>query len=165
MSDVGGPPGGFPAPPPWTGPPTGTEPRPRRRRRWPWVLGGVLVLIIGLGATGGTLFVQKIKPVIDASNEFLGDLDRGNSSSAFDQLCARDREDLDEGRVERFASLGLFEDYEINPFDVSINGDRATVGFDVEGLGRDEKLELPLRKERGDWRPCPTENPGFRNLL
>lgn len=163
MSDVGGPPAGFPAPPPsWSPSPTGAEPRPRRRRRWPWLLGGVLVLIVGLGVTGGTVFVQKIKPVIDSANEFLGDLDQGNSSSAFDQLCARDREDLVEDDLVGLLSV---DDFEVNPFDVSVNGDRATVGYDAEGLGRDQKYELPLRKEGGTWRPCLTDNRSIRDLV
>lgn len=160
MSDVGGPPAGFPAPPPWSGPPTGTEPRPRRRRRWPWVLGGVLVLIIGLGATGGTLFVQKIKPPIDATNAYLGDLANGDYQSAFDQLCEQSQADgspeLFESDVADDDALGALNSFEVDPFDVSLNGDRATVGVDLSSPGFDieDVLQLRLRKEGGEWRPC-----------
>ncbi|MGH8986194.1 MAG: hypothetical protein ACRDY6_20310, partial [Acidimicrobiia bacterium] len=130
----------------------GTTAPTRRRRRWPWVLGALLSTIVILGVSGTVLFVQKIKPPIDAANAFLGDVDDGDFAAAFDQVCARDQDLLDEEDVGGVYSF--FDDFEINPFDVDIDGDRATVGFDADGLDSDEKLELPLRKEDGEWRPC-----------
>jgi hypothetical protein len=146
-------PAGFPAPPAY-GTPFGTAgtATTRRRRRWPWVLGALLAAIVVLGVTGTVLFVQKIKPPIDAANEFLSDVDDGDSSAAFDQVCSRDRDLLSEEDV--VAIFTLYDDFEVNPFDVDIDGDRATVGVDADGLDSGEKLELPLRKEGGDWRPC-----------
>lgn len=157
-------PAGFPAPPAYGTPfPSGATTAPtRRRRRWPWVLGALLAVIVVLGVTGAVLFVQKIKPPIDAANAFLSDVDDGDFAAAFDQVCARDQDLLDEddvGGVYRF-----FDDFEVNPFDVDVDGDRATVGFDADGLDSDEKLELPLREEDGEWRPCLTDLDFFDEL-
>ena len=157
-------PAGFPAPPEYGTPfgTAGTTATTRRRRRWPWVLGALLAAIVVLGVTGTVLFVQKIKPPIDAANEFLSDVDDGNFGAAFDQVCAGDQDVLDEEDVGRV--YGFFDDFEVNPFDVDVDGDRATVGFDADGLDSGEKLELPLRKEDGEWRPCLTDLGFFEDL-
>jgi len=146
-------PAGFPAPPAYGTPfGSGTTGGARRRRRWPWVLGALLAVIIALGATGTILFVQKIKPPVDAANDFLSDVDDGDLAAAFDQVCARDQDLLDQDDIG--VVYGLYDDFEVNPFDVDVDGDRATVGIDADGLDSDEKLELPLRKEDDEWRPC-----------
>ena len=142
------------SPPGWGAPPPpGPADRTRRRRRWPWVLGAVLGTIVVLAISGTVLFVQKVKPPIDAANEFLDEVEAGNLDAAIELLCSEDRENVDEDDLflGAFASL---DDFEVNPFDVDIDGDRATVAFDADGLGDDRVIELPLRKENGDWRPC-----------
>jgi len=146
-------PAGFPAPPAYGTPfGSGTTGSTRRRRRWPWVLGALLAAIVVLGVAGTVLFVQKIKPPIDAANEFLSDVDDDDLAAAFEQMCARDQDLLSEDDIGGI--YGFFDDFEVNPFDVDVDGDRATVGFDADGLDSGEKLELPLRKEDGEWRPC-----------
>jgi hypothetical protein len=146
-----GPPG-----PSWGLPPSSPT-RPRRRRRWPWALGGVLGVIVLLGVAGVALFVSKVKPPIDATNAFLRDLERGNFDAAYDRMCADDREVFTTESLGR--RLGFIDDYEVNPFDVSVDGDRAEVSFDSDAPDGDrEYFELPLREEAGEWRPCLTDN-------
>jgi hypothetical protein len=153
-----------PAPPRWSAqpppagwgapPPPGQPDRPRRRRRWPWVLGAVLGAIVILAISGAVLFVQKVKPPIDAANEFLDEIEAGNLDASIELLCTEDRENnIDEDDLF-LGALATLDDFEANPFDVDIDGDRATVAFDADGLDDDEVIELPLRKESGDWRPC-----------
>ncbi|MGI8795424.1 MAG: Rv0361 family membrane protein [Acidimicrobiia bacterium] len=142
-----------PAPPGWGAPPPpGSTDRPRRRRRWPWVLGFVLAAIVILAISDGVLFVQKVKPPIDAANEFLGEVEADNLDAAIALLCSED-ENVDEDDLF-LAAIASLDDYDVNPFGVDIDGDRATVKFDADGLDEDEVIELPLRKEDGDWRVC-----------
>ncbi|HEX6312215.1 MAG TPA: hypothetical protein VF152_11390 [Acidimicrobiia bacterium] len=122
------------------------------------MLGALLAVILALGITGTTLFVTKIKPPIDSANEFLAAVDDGRFESAFAQLCSADRRDTSPADLEAFLAVfygrELVSGYQVNPFDVDIDGDSATVGFDADSLDDDEKFELPLRKESGEWRPC-----------
>jgi hypothetical protein len=159
-------PAGFPAPPAF-GEPFGSRPAgssTRRRRRWPWVLGVLLAAIVALGVTGTVLFVQKIKPPIDAANQFLGDLERRSFDAAFAQLCTRDREEFSVDDIGTLFAVGFLDDYEVNPFDVDVDGDRARVSFDAEGTGDNDYFELPLRKEAGEWRPCLSDDADFSVL-
>jgi hypothetical protein len=112
------------------------------------MLGSIVVLSI----VGAVLFVTKVKPPIDATNEFLADIEDGDLESAIDQLCSAD-EDVDEDELLLVALSGL-EGFEVNPFSVDIDGDRATVQFDADGFDFNEVVELPLRKEDGEWRVC-----------
>lgn len=139
----------------WEPPPVGA--RPRRRRRWPWVLGGVLAAIAGLAIAGAVLFTVKVKPPIDAVNAFLTDVRDGDYEGARDRLCTEDRRVLSSEGLRSLFRPGV-EDFDVNPFDVSVDGDRATVSFDREDeRGDDDYYELDLRKEGGDWRVCLSE--------
>jgi hypothetical protein len=120
------------------------------------MLGVVLGAIVVLAISGTVLFVQKIKPPIDATNDFLADIEDGNFDAAIEQLCAADQDTVDEDNF-LLTSLSLLGDFQVNPFDVDVDGDRATVTFDADGLDDNEVIELPLRKEDGEWRPCITD--------
>jgi hypothetical protein len=163
---VAPPPPPTPAPPgqpgPWGLPPPPPT-RPRRRRRWPWALGGVLGVIVLLAVAGVALFVSKVKPPIDATNAFLRDLESGDFDAAYDRMCANDREVFTTASLGRL--FGFIDDYEVNPFDVSVDGDRAQVSFDSDAPdGDSEYFELPLRKDAGEWRPCLTDDADLDDL-
>jgi hypothetical protein len=150
------PPPAAPAPPPGWGappPPGAVTGRPRRRRRWPWVLGGVLGAIAILAISGTVLFVQKVKPPIDATNDFLDEVEDGNLDAAIDMLCAEDQGNIDEDDLF-LGALATSDDLEVNWFGVDVDGDRATVDLTSDEFDDDTVFELPLRKEDGDWRPC-----------
>jgi hypothetical protein len=142
-----------PAPPPaWT-PPT---PKRHRRRPWIWLLVGAVAAIVVLAAASGTIWITKLKPPIDAANDYLRDLSRANYESAFDQLCPAEQIDASpEGLADTVALLGI-DEYNVTPFDVDRDGSRATVKVDLTpdiGAG-DRFVRLRLREIDGEWRPC-----------
>jgi hypothetical protein len=154
-----------PAPPGWgVPPPPGRPDRPRRRRRWPLVLGLVLGSIVVLSIGGAVLFVTKVKPPIDATNEFLAAIEADEFDAAFDELCSVDQDEFTPDGLETLFGLGFLDDYSVNPFDVDLNGDRAKVSFDAEGTGDTDYFEITLRKEDGDWRVCLSDDPDFQDL-
>jgi hypothetical protein len=164
------PPPPVPPPPPpsaeWGAPTPPDRPRPRRRRRWPWLLGGVLALVAILITTAIVLYVVKIKPPVDAANDFLEDIEDRNFDRAFDRLCAADQDQITpEGLQTAFGFGRVADDYSVNFLGVDIDGSRATVEFDSDGVGDDfDYYELPLRKEDGDWHVCLSNDPQFNQF-
>jgi hypothetical protein len=112
------------------------------------------------------LFVVKIKPPIDAANDFLADVEDRDFDQAFDRLCAADQDALTPETVETLFGFGqVADDYDVNPLGVDIDGSRATVDFDSDGVGDDfDYYELPLRKEDGDWHVCLSNDPQFNQF-
>ena len=159
---------GPPPPPsaPWTAPPPPPSwaprpPRPRRRRVWIYLLVGAVVVIVGLAVASGTIWIQKIKPPIDAANDYMRDISRGNYQAAFNQLCAQEKVDGSARSLERTVDELVFfsvSDYEVTPFDVRIDGSRATVKVDLnpDNVGGTDADEVRIRLEEidGTWRPC-----------
>jgi hypothetical protein len=157
-----------PSPPsaPWTAPPppppawTPQPPKPRRRRPWIYLLVGAVVVIVGLAVASGTIWIQKVKPPIDAANDYLRDIERGDYEAAFDQLCAAEKVDGSPSSLgETVDELVFFtlSDYEVTPFDVHLDGNRARVEADLNpGIGRSDNdiVDIHLRKIDGEWRPC-----------
>ena len=156
-----------PPPPsaPWTAPPAPAPafrpPKRRRARVWIYLLVGAVVVIVGLAVASGTVWIQKIKPPIDAANDYLRDISRGNYEAAFDQLCAQEQVDGSarslERTVEELVVFGL-DDYEVSPFEVHIDGSRATVeaDLDADSFRRTDADVVRIRVEEidGEWRPC-----------
>lgn len=145
--------------PPTAPPPAWSPPAPSRRRRrpWIWLLAGVFVVIVGLAFASGTIWIQKVKPPIDAANHYLGDLSHGEYEAAFDRLCAAERVDASPESLARLAAQVRINDYEVSPFDVNRDGNRATVKVDlspdsVGDSGRSARLRL--QEIDGEWRPC-----------
>jgi hypothetical protein len=119
----------------------------------------VVGVIIGLAVASGTLWVTKVKPPVDAANEYLDDVTHGNYDAAFAQLCPAERVDASPQSLERFARrlVFSFNGYEVSPFDVHIDGSRATVKVDLNpdsNSGRGDFVRLRLQKIDGTWRPC-----------
>ena len=149
------------APPPSAPPVAARAPKPRRRRVWIYLLVGAVVVIVGLAVASGTMWIQKIKPPIDAANDYLRDISRGDYEAAFDQLCAQEQVDGSarslERTVEELVVFGL-DDYEVSPFEVHIDGSRATVEADLnaDSFGRTDADVVRIRLEEidGEWRPC-----------
>ena len=158
---------GAPPPPsaPWTAPPPPPSwaprpPKPHRRRVWIYLLVGAVVVIVGLAVASGTIWIQKVKPPIDAANDYLRDISRGNYQAAFDQLCAQEKVDGSPRSLAQTVDALVFSlsDYEVTPFDVRIDGSRATVMADLnpDNVGGTESDDVRIRLEKidGTWRPC-----------
>lgn len=145
-----------PAPPP---PPqaTGTVAPPRRRRSWIVVLVSVLVAILAVIGVGTALFVANTLPPFSAADEFMEDLADARFDAAAAQLCAADleRPEAAISSVTRHFFGG--RRLSVNPFTVDREGDRATVEYTVRPRsgGDDRIYDLPMREERGEWKPCP----------
>ena len=158
---------GPPPPPsaPWTAPPPPPSwaprpPKPHRRRVWIYLLVGAVVVIVGLAVASGTIWIQKVKPPIDAANDYLRDISRGNYQAAFDQLCAPEKVDGSPRSLAQTVDALVFSlsDYEVTPFDVRIDGSRATVKADLNpdnvGGTESDNVHIRLQKRDGKWRPC-----------
>jgi hypothetical protein len=155
-----------PPPPsaPWTAPPqppppVWNPPAPRRRRRrlWIYLLIGVVGVIVGLAIASGTLWVTKVKPPVDAANDYLRDLSNGNYEAAFERLCAAQRVDASPEGLARAVVPLRIDEYEVSPFDVNRDGSRATVKVDLnpDTVGDDDTfVRIRLREIDGEWRPC-----------
>jgi hypothetical protein len=139
------------------GPPA---PRPRRRRVWISLLVGAVVVIVGFAVASGTIWIQKVKPPIDAANDYLREISRGNYEAAFDQLCALEKVDGSPRSLAQTVDALVFSlgDYEVTPFDVRIDGNRATVKADLnpDNVGGTESANSRIRLEKidGKWHPC-----------
>lgn len=128
---------------------------------WIYLLVGAVVAIVGLAVASGTIWIQKVKPPIDAANDYLRHISHGSYRAAFAQLCAQERVDGSPrslaDTVDRLVAFGL-HDYEVSPFDVHIDGDRATVRADLNdsnfGGSSTDTVRIHLQKIDGTWRPC-----------
>jgi hypothetical protein len=144
-----------PPPPAWT---PGPQKR-HHRRSWIWLLVGAVAVILGLAVASGTVWITKVKPPIDAANDYLRDVTNGDYDAAFDQLCAAERVDSSPESLGRFFR-GLFfttSGYEVSPFDVHRDGNRVTVEADLNpdvSGGRGDVVRLRLEDTDGEWRPC-----------
>jgi hypothetical protein len=144
-----------PPPPAWNAPTPGR----RRRRLWIYLLVGAVVVIVGLAVASGTVWITKVKPPVDAANEYLRDITHGHYDAAFDQLCPAEKVDSSPQSLGRFARTLVFfsfSGYEVSPFDVHIDGSRATVKVDLnpDSRGNGDIVHLRLQKIGGEWRPC-----------
>ena len=117
-------------------------------------------MILGLAVASGTIWIKKVKPPIDAANDYLRDISRGNYQAAFAQLCAAERVDgSPRSLADTVHGIVVFgvDNYEVSPFDVHINGNRATVKADLSpgvGGGDSGDVRIRLQKIGGTWRPC-----------
>ena len=118
------------------------------------------MIILGLAVASGTIWVQKVKPPIDAANDYLRDIRHGSYRAAFAQLCAQEQVDGSprslRNTVDRLVIFGV-SDYEVSPFDVHIDGSRATVKADLNKTSTGtagNTVRIRLEKIDGDWRPC-----------
>jgi len=121
------------------------------------VLIGVLVLMLGTAVAGAVLFVTNTLPPLRTAYDFTNDLEDGDVSGAYADLCARLKVPGGRSSFDDFATQvrrGLVN-LSVNPFGVSRNGNRATVDVSAAHEGdRHTKLELFLVREHGDWRVC-----------
>jgi hypothetical protein len=123
------------------------------------VLIAVLAFVVVAGGLGTVFFVSSTLPPYDAANDFVHDLADGRLRAAADQLCRADRGDTARALSVVTRHFPGNDRISVNPFGVDRDGSRATVEFTVTPAhGAGDTFELPLREERGDWRPCPGDS-------
>jgi hypothetical protein len=126
-----------------------------------------LVAIVVLAGVTATIFGFKLKPPLDAANDYMSALAHHDYDDAFAQLCPANRVDASPSSLARtLQNDRLFrnlEDWDITPFDVNRDGSRASVEVDLRPDDSDEPdiLTIELEKVDGTWRPCG-DTYGFR---
>ena len=149
-----GPPPGWPGQPPgWTGQPYGMP--PKRRRVWPWVVGGVLLLVFGLIGTCVAAVTVSLKAPIDAANEFAAMVIAGDLRAAYDSTCPTAKGELGyESFLQSVGSLKVTA--------VDLNSSSMTTGDEsravVEGTMTSDGAQVPVRidlvKSGRRWQVC-----------
>ena len=121
------------------------------------MLGVIVVLLV----VGIVVFVQKILPPVNAANDYLDDLRDQDYEAAFERLCEAEQNDSSprtlEGIVETQPVLEDLDEFDVDAFNVDLDGDRAQVDVDLDPdnfSNRNSVFVLELVKEDGDWRPC-----------
>ncbi len=150
---------------PWSSPPPGWQPPPPPRsgrgRGWIWVLVASLLAIGVLAGVTTGIWLSKVKPPLDAANDYVRALARHDYADAFSQLCEADRIDSSPDALRQNIQtqdrlLRNLEDWSITPFDVNRDGNRASVDVDTDPDNSDEPdtYTLQMVEIDGDWRPC-----------
>jgi hypothetical protein len=151
------PPPGLPAQPPapgYGGPVHFQEPA-KKRSLWKWLLGMVVLFVLGVGVC--TFFVfNAVKGPIDAANDFLAAAEAGDitavvnlSSTSPDCFGSTARADL-----EGFLGVVSVSDYYLSSSFVSSNNG-STTGEVAGTIGDGEqKINFLMVKESGDWLVC-----------
>jgi len=117
-------------------------------------------VILGGAVASGTIWINKVKPPIDAANDYLRDISNGDYQAAFDELCAQEKADGSPQSLARTVdSLAFsFSDYDVTPFDVRLDGSRATVKADLnpnnDRGNNADVVRIHLQEINGKWRPC-----------
>ena len=115
-------------------------------------------MILGLAVASGTIWINKVKPSIDAANDYLRHISNGDYQAAFDELCAQEKVDGSPQSLARTVGSFAFSfsDYDVTPFDVRLDGSRATVKADLNSSNRNsaDVVRIRLQEINGTWRPC-----------
>ena len=116
-------------------------------------------MILGRAVASGTIWINKVKPPIDAANGYLRHISSGDYRAAFDQLCAQEKVDGSPQSLARTVDSFAFSlsDYDVTPFDVRLDGSRATVKADLNPSNNGNSADvvrIRLQEINGPWRPC-----------
>lgn len=142
---------GYPAPP--------VE---RKKRRWPWILVGILGLLVLLIGGCSWLVFRAASPSIDAANEWVALVDEQRWGEAYDALCPALRAEVDraDGEAELQNDFGAGIDaYRISSFQ-NTNGN-VSVGGQITVGGDERPVTFRMDDDSGQWRVCGY---GFQEL-
>ncbi|GAA2358542.1 hypothetical protein [Dactylosporangium salmoneum] len=126
------------------------------------VVGAVLVLCCGGLGVGGYFLFKGVKeatgPALDAANQFVVNLEHGDTDAAYEQLCAGTRtaytKDAFADGVAKQPKITAHKTTGVNV--ASINGRTtatATMTLTLDS-GFSEQHAFPMLKESGDWKIC-----------
>lgn len=137
--------GGYPGPPV----------APPKRRRWPWILLGIFVLLLLLIGGCSWLVFRAFSPTIDAANEWIVLVDEQRFDEAYDQLCQSTKNAQSSEEVVAILANDFgpsVDGYQINQYQ-NTNG-VVQVGGSVT-LGGDERpITFGMVNEDDTWRVC-----------
>ena len=123
----------------------------KKRKIWPWALGGsILVLLLLVGSCSFVLF-RAVSAPLDAANEYFEDLESQSFSEAYESQCAVRKSS--ESFTAWQSSIGA--DVTAHNFNSSeISGNIATVSRTVTQGGIERPVVVSLRQENGEWKMC-----------
>jgi hypothetical protein len=151
--------------PGWSGEPQMPPPVPKKSHTLRTVLivvGIVLVLCCGGAVVGGVFLFHGLSkttaPPRAAADKFITDLENGDTSAAYDLLCAGTRSAFTEDAfTQGVAGQPKISSHSIKGVDVvtSAGHTSATVEADLTtGTGFVDHHQFPLVKEDGSWKVC-----------
>jgi hypothetical protein len=124
----------------------------------------LVAALLAIGVLAGVTFgiyLTKMKPPLDAANDYMRALAHHDYRAALAQLCPAERADASEFALRQQREHGdpllrNLEDWSISVFDVNRDGDHASVGVDVRPDDSDQAdvFTLLLDEVDGTWRPC-----------
>lgn len=157
----GAPPSQPPPANPWQ-PYAAPSARPRRKV-WPWVVGGMAVLVLLAGVAGAIIIPRIINSVTapaDAANVYLRGAKVGGTPDSYQRLCGEIRAQLtySQYRQEMAARIdvhGRLLSYDANGTHRDLGTSHATVDVDiVTSRGDRETIRAVMEREDGRWRWC-----------
>lgn len=135
----------------------GTAESGRSLLRW-LLVAGAAVTIVGVAVVG--FLFMRVKGPLDAANGYFGELRARDYAGAYDRLCRPTRKAVEHDAFvavmrPRLGGVFRIDDFAASPR-VDVDGDRAEVDLVVtyRGAGGAD-VTLRLKKEDGEWRPCP----------
>ena len=134
--------------------PFGVAP-PKKRRKWPWILGGFfLLLIVGVGSC--TFFVVNlVSGPIDGANEWMALVDNGQYAEAYESMCSSTKASADAATYELLLESefgGGIDSYRLSSVQ-STNGNTSVDGT-VEVAGQSRTIAFLMNNEDDAWRVC-----------
>jgi hypothetical protein len=133
---------------------------PRRRRRWPWVLGGVAVLVMSALGVFVVLFAIESSGSIRGANDYLRDVRDRRIAQSYARLCSEGRRSL---TMEQYsdqldrqdAAVGRLMSFNASNTSSEIgHRDQAIVRVSLRTTESRATIEARMVKEAGEWRWC-----------
>lgn len=159
---TGAPSGPAPAQPPYQGGPVppqvgypGQPIAPPKRRRWPWVLLGIFVVLLLLIGGCSWLVFRAFSPSIDAANEWMVLVDEQRWDEAYDELCASTRQAQPQEEVVAILQSDFgpsVDGYRLSQYQ-NTNG-AVSVGGEVTVGGDDRPITFAMSDADDTWRVC-----------
>lgn len=132
---------------------------PHRRRRWPWFVGGAVLLV---GVLTAAVVVPKVVDTfagsIRGANTYLDALRDGRTRDAYDLLCAelRARRSYEDylAAIESESSGERLVAFNANGANAEVGSDFTTVDIAIRTTNGNAAIQARMAKEDGDWRWC-----------
>jgi len=151
------PPPGYPAPPGY--PPMGAFPPPRRRRRWPWIVSGIVVVLIVVGVVAAALNGRTgSNDPHTAAQRLWSALSTHDVNKAQKYVCPKKQLKGNDYQSLANAITG----YDLGP--ESGSGDTrhiaVTVHVSLGGAADSRLIDTVVQKDRGEWYVCDVVTKG-----
>lgn len=124
---------------------------PAKRRKWPWILGGVFLLFVLMIGGCSLLVFNLARGPIDGANEWVAMLDDGDFVGAQASMCGGAGNANDPGTLEADFGAGI-DDFNLSSVN-STNGVTSVEGTITVG-GVPRAATMFMNNENDAWRVC-----------